>query len=197
MKTKQKLEEEINFAEVIKTPMRWFGLVYPYFAVVMLLVGLYYIDSMDMIYLNKTAPALLDSVNTFKDASAVKTGQATAAADIGDITKPSAELLKAGETLFKSTCASCHGEQGMGNGVAGASLNPSPRNFHSNEGWKNGRRFSELYKTLEEGIPGSGMPAYEYLPARDRIAVIHYIRSLSNNFPAIGREEAGRLNSKL
>ncbi|MGE5363694.1 MAG: c-type cytochrome [Bacteroidota bacterium] len=197
MKTKQKLEEEIDFTEVIKTPMRWFGLVYPYFAVVMLLVGLYYIDSMDMIYLNKTAPALLDSVNTFKDASAVKTGRATAAADIGDITKPSAELLKAGETLFKSTCASCHGEQGMGNGVAGASLNPPPRNFHKTEGWKNGRGFSEMYKTLEEGIPGSGMPAYEYLPARDRIAVIHYIRSLTSNFPAITQDEAGRLNTKL
>ena len=33
-----------------------------------------------------------------------------------------------------------------------------------------------MFKTLAEGINGSGMTAYEFLPIEDRFGVIHYIR---------------------
>jgi len=96
------------------------------------------------------------------------------------------EGLKTGGDLFKANCASCHGDQGKGDGLAAAALNPKPRNFHAKDGWKNGLSFAGMYKTLEEGIPGSAMGAFNHLPAKERIGLIHYIRSLAAaNYPAI------------
>ena len=34
-----------------------------------------------------------------------------------------------GEVTYKTLCLPCHGEKGMGDGVAAAALNPKPRNF--------------------------------------------------------------------
>ena len=40
-----------------------------------------------------------------------------------------ADAAEGGAVTFKSTCASCHGEEGRGDGVASASLNPPPKNL--------------------------------------------------------------------
>ena len=37
--------------------------------------------------------------------------------------------------VYKSRCATCHGEAGKGDGPAGAALNPKPRNYTDKEGW--------------------------------------------------------------
>jgi hypothetical protein len=62
-------------------------------------------------------------------------------------------------------------------------LNPKPRNFIDLQGWKNGAKLSEMWKTLEEGIPGTGMVAYDYLTVVDRFALIHYMHSLMTDYP--------------
>lgn len=108
---------------------------------------------------------------------------------IADVTLPSEKLLTKGSELYKSTCASCHGETGKGDGVGGANLTPKPRNFHEKSGWKNGREIFAMFKTIQEGIPGSGMTAYEFLPVEDRIGVIYYIRTLAKDFPPVTEEE--------
>jgi mono/diheme cytochrome c family protein len=90
----------------------------------------------------------------------------------------SAELLNRGEALFRQNCASCHGGGGLGNGPASAGLRPSPRNFTRAEGWKNGYQLTGIYKTLSEGIAGSAMAAYDFMRAKDRMALAHYVRSL-------------------
>lgn len=98
--------------------------------------------------------------------------------------QPNDEMLKNGATLFAANCASCHGEQGKGDGLAAAALNPKPRNFHSKDAWKNGQTFAGLYKTLEEGLPGTPMGSFNHLPATDRVALINHIRSLAKaNYP--------------
>ena len=104
---------------------------------------------------------------------------------ISDIITPNDKLIKMGETAFKSSCASCHGEKGKGDGVAGTMLTPKPRNFHEKTGWKNGREIAGMFKTLQEGIAGSGMSAYEFLPVEERFAIIYFIRSFTNGFPAV------------
>ena len=38
-------------------------------------------------------------------------------------------LTSLGRTLFLANCANCHGPTGLGDGVAGATLNPKPRNY--------------------------------------------------------------------
>jgi len=90
------------------------------------------------------------------------------------------ELLARGKDIFDKTCATCHGPSGHGDGPGGKGLNPPPRNFTANAGWKNGTRIEDMYKTLEEGIKGSAMTSFNYLSKKDRMALIHYVTSLGS-----------------
>lgn len=116
------------------------------------------------------------------------------APDVMKQLQPSDAQLKQGATLFAANCASCHGEQGKGDGLAAAALNPKPRNFHSKDAWKNGQTFAGLFKTLEEGIPGSPMGAFNHLSAQDRVALINHIRSLAKaNYPDVTAQDVETL----
>jgi cytochrome c oxidase subunit 4 len=88
------------------------------------------------------------------------------------------ELIAHGRELFQVQCVTCHGAEGKGNGVAAAALNPHPRNFTQNEGWKNGRRETMVFKTLKEGLAGSAMASFATLPSDDRWALAAYVLSL-------------------
>lgn len=90
----------------------------------------------------------------------------------------SPETLARGKALFAANCTACHGEAGKGDGPGGKGLNPPPRNFTSPDKWVNGSQLAGIYKTLGEGIKGSSMAAFDTLPARDRMAVAHYVQSL-------------------
>jgi hypothetical protein len=71
---------------------------------------------------------------------------------------------------------------------------PKPRNFHEKEGWTNGREFSEMYKTLQEGIIKNGMAAYDNVPVADRAGVIYYIRNMTKDFPPVTDDEIKNLD---
>jgi caa(3)-type oxidase subunit IV len=88
----------------------------------------------------------------------------------------SPELMASGKELFNAQCVSCHGAGGKGDGVAAAGLNPKPRNFTVGDGWKAGRKPSQIYGTLTKGL--NQMPAFGTLPPDDRWALVHYVRSL-------------------
>src|SRR6185295_13219380 len=80
--------------------------------------------------------------------------------------------------VFQINCASCHGATGHGDGPASAALNPKPRNF--TEGyWKYGGGVARVTRTISEGSPGTAMASFSILPLEDRVAVAHYVRSLS------------------
>jgi mono/diheme cytochrome c family protein len=91
---------------------------------------------------------------------------------------PNPALMARGKTLYASTCATCHGPEGKGDGPGGAGLNPKPRNFTAGTGWKNGPRLEDIYKTLDEGVKGSSMVSYNYLSKKDRMALAHTVQSL-------------------
>jgi mono/diheme cytochrome c family protein len=91
---------------------------------------------------------------------------------------PNPELMARGKTLYTQTCATCHGPEGKGDGPGGKGLNPVPRNFTANAGWKNGTRLEDIYKTLDEGVKGSSMVSYNYLSKKDRMALAHVVQSL-------------------
>lgn len=82
-------------------------------------------------------------------------------------------IVKHGEGLFKTNCISCHGDAGQGNGPAASSLKPKPRNFTQGDGWKNGRKPSQIFVTLTKGL--NTMPAFGNIPAEDRWALAHYV----------------------
>ncbi len=86
------------------------------------------------------------------------------------------ELLANGKEQFQSQCIACHGPTGHGDGPAAAGLNPKPRNFTSADGWKQGRKPSEIFHTISTGL--GGMPSFASAPADDRWSLVHYVRSL-------------------
>lgn len=119
----------------------------------------------------------------------VKPGDAQAAFGAGGgaggkskLEKPwvsSPELTNRGKELFAQQCTSCHGVEGKGNGPAAGALNPPPRNFAVDAGWKNGRTVAGVFKTLKDGIPGSAMASYSTLSVDDRWALTHYVLAIS------------------
>lgn len=74
--------------------------------------------------------------------------------------------------LFKTYCASCHGEDGKG-------LLPDARNFHSLQGWKRGVKLTDIFVTITEGIEGTQMRSFAQLTPWQRFALAHYVTTFS------------------
>ena len=88
--------------------------------------------------------------------------------------------LAQGQKAYQMYCASCHGPKGEGDGPAAGALKPPPRNLIIGD-WQKGGSSIELYKTLNKGIEGTSMVSFSYLSKEDRWALVHYIRSLTQN----------------
>jgi mono/diheme cytochrome c family protein len=92
--------------------------------------------------------------------------------------EPSVALIDRGRTLFENNCTQCHGRFGRGDGPAAATMNPKPRDLADPDGWRKGFEMPGIFKTLTEGISGTSMASFDYLPRRDRMALTHYVQSL-------------------
>jgi caa(3)-type oxidase subunit IV len=102
------------------------------------------------------------------------------------------QLIAKGKEVY-AQCAGCHGPDGKGDGAAAASLTPKPRNFTQVDGWKNGRKPSEVFRTLKDGIVGSSMASYSALSTGERWALVHYVRSLAPNAPEDTKEDLAKI----
>ena len=103
--------------------------------------------------------------------------------DVSKVEKPwveSADMATHGARVFANNCAICHGPKGLGDGPAGLSLNPRPRNFVEGK-WKNGGDSATLFNTISNGIPGSSMASFAHIPAQDRWSLVQFIRSITKN----------------
>lgn len=125
----------------------------------------------------------------------------------GVIPAPTPALLERGRELFndakKGNCASCHGERGLGDGVAAFKLDDQgkrvpayqddwghpiiPRNLRQGL-FRGGRRPIDIYRRIYAGINGGPMPAIgeskdaqgnPLLSSDDMWAMVHYVRSMS------------------
>ena len=83
--------------------------------------------------------------------------------------------LKNGAVLYQANCVSCHGDKGLGNGIAGKGLDPAPANFHEAE-------LSPLqaYNVIKLGIDGTGMASYDHLSEDEKWDLSFYILSLKH-----------------
>ncbi len=92
--------------------------------------------------------------------------------------------LARGAEVYQSSCASCHGVAGSGDGPMAAGLDPAPANLTD---WKalSDQSPLDFYRRISIGVVGTAMPAFEdRLPAGDRWAVALYAALLRLPAPA-------------
>jgi mono/diheme cytochrome c family protein len=176
-------KDEIDWQDLVKKPEMLFGYSYIYVLAVLVGIGLLYVWNLNTISKNAVNPIVFqDSTALIKDIP-LQSPRLIPPVDIMKAGVSSPELIKKGRELFKANCTTCHGDNGQGDGPSASMLNPKPRNFHSVDSWKNGSKVTQIYKTLEEGIPGGGMASYNYMSPEERFALIHYIRTFAHNQP--------------
>ncbi|HET6595119.1 MAG TPA: cytochrome c [Anaerolineales bacterium] len=87
-----------------------------------------------------------------------------------------AEAAGEGAEVFRTNCAMCHGPQGHGDGPAGQSLDPRPRNLASIQSAA-GDDF--LFWRIREGKPGTSMVAWKGILTDEQIwQIVSFIRTL-------------------
>ncbi len=96
----------------------------------------------------------------------------------------SAADVEAGETKFKQLCATCHGDDGRGDGPAARALRPAPRDMSDAE-WQEEVTDDHIRLVTEKGGPAAGlaptMTAFGHaLDEDDLDNVVAYIRSLAD-----------------
>lgn len=94
--------------------------------------------------------------------------------------------LEHGRTLYGGYCAVCHGDGGAGDGPAAYLLAPAPRDFTQARfrlvSTHNGAPTdADLIDTLRRGMPGSSMPAWEWMSDVDLASLAMWVRSLALN----------------
>ena len=99
------------------------------------------------------------------------------------------ESIKAGKSIYERHCWPCHGVEGAGDGPAAEILEPRPRNFVSalfklrTTSTGNLPLDEDIFKVLENGMPGSAMPSFaKLLTETERWQVIYYIKTFSEYF---------------
>lgn len=89
-------------------------------------------------------------------------------------------MVAYGKKVYQTNCSTCHGAEGKGDGVAGAALNPKPRNLVEGK-WTQGNGVIAHFNVLTNGIKGSSMPPWGHFKPADRWALVHFIESITTN----------------
>jgi len=174
-----------------KILLSFYGLFYVLLILIIVVMGYSYLGKLETFSRGELTPITLSADTTAKmtgDLPVVK-GTTTAPVDLVKEVVSTPDKVAKGKTLFEANCVSCHGTEGKGDGIAGKTLNPPPRNFTALTGWTNGPTFSSMYKTLQEGIIARGMASYNQLLPEERISLILYIKTFNSGFPSIDQKE--------
>ncbi len=87
-----------------------------------------------------------------------------------------ADAAPSGEEVFRSSCKSCHGPQGHGDGPAAASLDPHPKNLAELQ-----RQVGDdyLFWSISTGRNGTAMISWEGILTEEQIwQLVAFIRTL-------------------
>jgi thiol-disulfide isomerase/thioredoxin len=86
-----------------------------------------------------------------------------------DLTVPSE--IDAAIPLYVTYCTKCHGPDGHGDPESIAHLTPPPRDF-AGANWRFAKTKSEIQRVIQEGIPGTAMPAMGHMLSADQRALL-------------------------
>jgi len=105
------------------------------------------------------------------------------AAVVPAISAPNADAIARGKELFvKQACASCHGNEGKGDGVKkmvdDEGFPTRPRDLTRGI-FKGGHDPASLFLRIARGMPGTPMPSAPSLNETQVVDLIHFLRSLS------------------
>lgn len=94
-----------------------------------------------------------------------------------------------GKSIYSDRCATCHGSEGKGDGIAAPFLTPKPRNFVTGKfKYRTTESGSiptddDLERTIREGLHATAMPYWKDFISGDSLhAVVGYIKSFSPRF---------------
>lgn len=90
-------------------------------------------------------------------------------------------MLEQGAALYKSTCASCHGSTGKGDGPAAGALRPPPRD-HTDRAYMRTLSDKDIADIIKMGGAIKGkpqMPSHPQFKEDELRALVAYVRSLS------------------
>ena len=98
------------------------------------------------------------------------------------------ELMSLGKKIYAQRCALCHGKSGAGDGAASLLLDVAPRNFTTAvykfktttpaQALASDR---DIFRSITTGFPAHGMPAFSYLTATQRWALVHHVQKLTRD----------------
>lgn len=105
-----------------------------------------------------------------------------AGASAGAPPRKTAEIVAKGKASYEVNCASCHGDKGLGDGVAAAALEPKPRNLVLGT-FKQGSKPEQVFATLGSGVAGTTMAPFGHLAEEERWAIAYYVLELRGAKP--------------
>ena len=108
-------------------------------------------------------------------------------------TTPSAADVEVGKQLYTQHCTHCHGESGDGKGASTPVVSPKPRDFtsgtykfrtrHENVNGSKMPADEDLFRSINEGLHGTSMPAWGGFLAKPEIwQLVHYIKTFASVF---------------
>lgn len=82
---------------------------------------------------------------------------------------------RAGQSVFNTYCAGCHGTMGNGGGVVGHLLAPEPRDF-TDAAWVTKQTENYLFSVITNGKPNTAMPGFrDILTPTERASALRYV----------------------
>lgn len=123
---------------------------------------------------------LASGAMTFSFLNAHRANSAMMATPIAGQSELTEALFLKGEATYQKQCSACHGLEGKGDGKAAYLLYPRPRDFTSGEfrlvsTIDAGPTEEDLYKSINRGMPGSGMPSWSHLAEEERWGLVYYV----------------------
>lgn len=91
-------------------------------------------------------------------------------------------MIAKGQSMYKITCAPCHGEGGKGDGPAGKIFKPHPQD-HTDAAYMDTITDEDMAKTIQMGGALKGkpsMPSHPAIRGEEMQALIAFVRTLSH-----------------